>query len=105
MSATDLTAEQVIQWLRDTDAEFGATKTALAATKADLAATRAELERLRALVAKEMGALYRLSDEGLEDDQVYFAMRRLIIALPAELRPADPANMVREAHEAPFVPE
>ncbi len=79
------------------------TPSALAALQAELGATRAELARLRAAVAGETGALDRLADEeGLYDDAVFEAMRRLIELLPAELRPADPGAMIGAGNPNPY---
>lgn len=66
----------------------------------ELAETKAALLELRTAVGKEMGQLVELADEGLDDDSVFFAMRRLILLLPEGMRPCDPANMICEPNVA-----
>ena len=76
-------------------AEYKAAEETVRAMETALAEKTAALDALRAAVAKETGALVRLADEsGLDDESVFYALRRLIVMLPAELQPADPATMV-----------
>lgn len=77
--------------------ELEATKAQLEATTAQLEATEAQLHQLRELVAKETGDLVELADvEGLDDDSVFFAIRRLILKLPVHMHPCDVSEMVHE---------
>lgn len=66
--------------------------------RTELDATKAALAELRELVAKETAALLDMADDGLEDDAVFFAIRRLILILPAEMRPRDPTKTWSAKH-------
>lgn len=60
-----------------------------------LAASDAALADLRAAVAKETGDLIKLADEeGLDDDSVFYALKRLVKKLPENMRPMNPDQMV-----------